>query len=132
MLAGSLYYFVSELGFSEKNCLWVIGSLTVLLSSIALIYAYRLIKTLTSSTYVHAVTIGFLGLTRSLIYMSTRISNDPLTASLAIISLFYIIKSYQTQFRCYFAKALLFTSLVFLSKISSLGLIKNSKYWLNG
>jgi len=51
--------------------------------------------------------------------MSARINNDVLVSALSVVSMFYIVKSYLNGFKNSFFTALLFTTLLFLTKIST-------------
>jgi len=120
IISGIIYSLGTQLRFQENQILFFISGLSCVLSSVALIYAYRLVRRLTSNTFVHYLTVGFLAFTPSLIYMSTRINNDSMTASLAVIALFYIVASYQNKFQKYFIPALLFSALALLTKLSAI------------
>ena len=122
VFTGVIYKICSMFEMEERPSLKVIGTVTSLLSSIALIYAYRLIRLLTKDKIVHNLVIAFLALTPSLIYMSARTNNDPWASSLAIISLFYIIASFKHDFQKYFWPAVIWSAMLFLTKISSLGI----------
>ncbi len=117
---GSLYALLAWFGVDEANILRAISMSTSVLSCIGLVYAYKLVKELSDKVLVNALTIGFLCFTPSFIYMSSRINNDPWAFSLSCIALFFIISSYKKQWKVGFTPALVFTSLLFLTKVSSL------------
>ncbi len=122
VFTGIIYKICSLFDMQERPSLKVIGTVTTLLSSIALLYAYRLVCLLTKDKIVHNLVVAFLAFTPSLIYMSARTNNDPWAASLAIISLFYIVASFKHDFRKYFWPAVIWSALLFLTKISALGI----------
>lgn len=117
---GGLYAALEQAGMAKSNILIAISWLTTLLSCVGLIFAYRLIRLLTDDSFVQSCTMVFLGFMPSLVYMSSRINNDPWSAALALITLYYLVASYQVQWQRYFYRALIFCSLLFLTKISSL------------
>lgn len=119
IVSGSIYKLGDLAGFSKDQLLFFISGLSCVLSCIGLIYAYRLIKLLSENVFVHYLAIGFLAFTPSLIYMSSRINNDSMAASLAIVSLYYIVAGYQNQFQKYFTLALIWSSLTLLTKVSA-------------
>ena len=120
VISGAIYRLGTYLRFQENQTLFFISGFTCVLSGVSLVYAYLLVRRLTSNTFVHYLTVGFLAFTPSLVYMSTRINNDSMTTSLAIIALFYVVASYQNQFRKYFSAALLFSALALLTKVSAI------------
>lgn len=120
LTTGGIYSLLEHLDLSKNNILKVISFITSILSCVGLIYAYRLVRLLTTDTLVHNLTMGFLCFVPSFIYMSSRINNDPWAAALACIAFFYITLSYKHHWQKYLYKALLFCSLAFLTKISAL------------
>jgi len=120
IISGVIYNLGHRLGYQEKQLLFFISGFSCVLSGIALIYAYGLAKRLTDNKFVHYLTVGFLAFTPSFIYMSTRINNDSMTASLAVIALFYVVASYQGKFQKYFLPALVFSALALLTKVSAI------------
>jgi len=121
-LAGGLYALSSELGFSEKMSLEIIGYFSFLCSVAFLIYGYKFIALLTNEKHVKTIAMVFLALTPSLVYLSARISNDTLVMALSAAALYTMVKSYQTQFKNYFYIAIITTTLLFLTKISTAGI----------
>lgn len=117
---GAVYAVLEQSGIGATNTLMAISWLTTLLSCVGLIYAYRLVRLLSENTFVQSCTMIFIGFMPSLVYMSSRINNDPWLAALSIITLYYLIASYQVQWQRYFYRALIFSTLMFLTKISSL------------
>lgn len=118
-LAGMIYAFLNYLNFTEEKIFYVLTLLSLTLSAISLIFAYKTLKLITESKFITNITLGFLAFTPSLIYMSSRINNDILNMTLAILALYYIIKSSKSYFENYFFTALLFTTLIFFTKLSS-------------
>ena len=119
---GLIYKSGVLLELQERKILFYISGFSFVTTSIALVYGYRLVRRLTKNIFAQSFTIGFLGLTPSFVYMSTRINNDPLTFALVTIGLFYLVASYQNQFQKYFVRALFFTTLAFLTKLSAVSL----------
>ena len=121
MVAGTIFKAGQLLNYQEGQILYFISGVTSVLSCIALIFAYRLVRLLAPNNhFVHFLTIGFLAFTPSIQYMSARISNDPFSFSLATIALFYIVASYKKSFNQYLFPALLFSSLALLTKVSTI------------
>jgi len=121
-LAGGLYALSTELGFSEKISLEIIGYFSFLCSVTFLIYGYKFIALLSNKKRVKNIAMVFLALTPSLVYLSARISNDTLVMALSAAALYTMVKSYQTQFKNYFYITLITTTLLFLTKISTAGI----------
>jgi len=119
MVSGTVFAIARAFGLSDWHSLWSVGWVTVLLNSVSLIFAYRLVRLFTSNVLAQNLTMAFLCFTPSLIYMSTRISNDPFAASFSIIALFYIFSSYQHDFKKYFFTALFWCTALFMTKISA-------------
>jgi len=125
-----LYYFITagiyslsiDLGFNDAKTLEIIGYFSFICSVLFLIYGYKFIALLSDNRRVKTIAMIFLALTPSLVYLSARINNDALVMALSAISLYYIVKSYQNQFKENFYIALFFTSLLFLTKISVAGI----------
>ncbi|MCH9741029.1 MAG: glycosyltransferase family 39 protein [Epsilonproteobacteria bacterium] len=119
IITATLYAVSSSWGFSEQEALYGLGYFSLFCSFIFLIYGYRLLQLLTSSRWVQTVSMTFLALTPSLVYMSARINNDVLVMALSSMALFYTVRSYQHGFQKGFYIALLSVSLLFLTKVSS-------------
>ncbi len=119
-LAGLMYAFFEYLNYSEKEIFYFLTLFSLTLSIISLIFAYKTLKLITESKFIINITLGFLAFTPSLIYMSARINNDILNMTLAILALYYIIKSSKGYFENYFYTALIFTTLIFFTKLSSI------------
>ncbi len=122
LVNGLLYAVLEQLQFTEALILRVISFTTALLSCVGLVYSYRLLKLLTDRILIRALTLAFLCFIPSLIYLSSRINNDPWAFGLASIALFYLISSYHARWQKHFIAALLFTSLAFMTKVSTLTL----------
>ena len=122
VLTGSLFAVARSFGLTEWQGLWTVGWATVFINAVSLIYAYRLVRLFTTNILVQNLTMAFLCFTPSLIYMSTRISNDPFAASFAILALFYIVSSYQQDFKRHFGAALFWCTALFLTKVSAVAI----------
>lgn len=120
LVNGFIYAALDSLGVTKPSILIAISGVGTLLSCISLLFAYRLTRLLTDNTLVQNLTLCFLCFTPSLIYMSTRINNDSWVASLSIIALYYIVASYRTGFAEKLGYALIFSSLLFLTKLSGM------------
>ena len=118
VLMAGLYNLLMSNGFSDMDALYGIGYFSLLCSVLFLFYGYKLINLLTQEQFTKVIAIVFISLTPSIVYLSARINNDSLVMALAIISIFYIIKSYKNNFEKYFYIALFSVSLLFLTKIS--------------
>jgi hypothetical protein len=122
-----LYYIISailytlgiKLGMNGMDTLYIVGYLSLICSILFLYYTYKFIVLLTNNKWTQTVAVLFVSFTPSLVYLSARINNDSLVLVLSIVSLFYIVKSYQSNFLESFIPALLWTSLLFLAKISA-------------
>ncbi len=117
---GALYNLLERAGIEKANILRVISFTTALLSCVGLIFAARLLPRLTSSLRAQAAALGFLCFCPSLLYMSTRINNDPWAMSLGIIALYYIVRAYQSAWQTGVLAAVISTSLLFMTKVSAL------------
>jgi hypothetical protein len=125
-----LYYFITsglytifiENGFSDQEALHHLGYFSLFCSVIFLYYSYFLLKLLSKNQWVHMVGVIFVSLTPSLVYMSARINNDALVMVLSTLSLYFIIKSYQSKFQDGFYLALVGVSLLFFTKVSTMTL----------
>ncbi len=114
-----LYYIITATIYKLFNGdLNYIGYFSIFCSTLFLIYSYRLLS-LIADRYTIYIAILFLSFTPSLIYMSARVNNDVLVLALSTISIYYIVKSYLNHFKRYFSIALTFTTLLFLTKIST-------------
>ncbi len=122
VVTAGIYSFSTSLGSSEKMALEYIGYFSFFCSALFLIYGYKFISLLTTNRSVKTISMIFLALTPSIVYISARINNDSMAMALSAISLYYIVKSYQSHFSSSFFMALLFTSLLFLTKISTLSI----------
>ena len=121
-LTGWIYSLSVHFGLSQKLALEFIGYFSFLCSILFLIYGYRFMGLLTKNMRLKTIAMIFLALTPSVVYISARINNDSMVMALSAMALYYILKSYQHQFKKNFYKALLFTSLLFLTKISALSI----------
>jgi hypothetical protein len=120
LMTGGLYSLFVENGFSDQEALHHLGYFSLFCSAIFLYYSYRLLTLLSKNEWVHMVGVIFVSFTPSLVYLSARINNDALVMALSTLSLYLIIKSYQSQFRYHFFMALASVSLLFLTKISTM------------
>ncbi len=120
LITGGIYSYLVDFGFSDQEALHGIGYFSLFCSMIFLYYSYLLLKLLSKNRWVHLVGVIFVSLTPSLVYMSARINNDSLVMGLSTLSLYLIIKSYQSKFKHSFFMALASVSLLFLTKISTL------------
>jgi hypothetical protein len=115
-----LYYIITAFIYKVSNGnLEYIGYFSILCSTLFLIYSYKLLNIVTKNRYTIYIALLFLSFTPSLIYMSARINNDVLVMALSTISIYYIVKSYINYFKKHFFTALVFTTLLFLTKIST-------------
>ena len=117
---GVLYAISTHMGLSEKLALHTISGVTTLLSCIGLIYAYRLFRILTQNSLIHYIGVGFLAFTPSLVFMGSRINNDPWAFALASIALFYVFAAYRSEFKRFLVPMFVFSSAALLTKISSI------------
>ena len=121
-ITGAIYSLSTYFGFNEQSALQHIGYFSLFSSMLFLIYGYRLIALLSNNLQVKVVAMVFLALTPSLVYMSARINNDAMVMGLSAMALYSIVKSYKSAFKNGFPMALLLTTLLFLTKISTLGI----------
>ncbi len=122
IITATIYNISMQLGFSDKSSLEFIGYFSFFCSILFLIYGYKFINLLSKEKWVKITSMIFLALTPSIVYMSARINNDALVMALSASSLYYIVKSYQGQFKNFFYRALISVSLLFLTKISAGGI----------
>ena len=122
LILGYLYNLSSSMGYSESETMIQLGYISLLSSALFLYYGYRFVLLLTDNRVVQLTAITFISLTPSLVYMSTRINNDALVMALAVMTLYSLLKSFQSNFRDHFYRALLLVSLLFLTKISTLSI----------
>ena len=122
IITATLYNLSMQLGFSDKSSLEFIGYFSFFSSVLFLVYGYKFITLLSKEKWVQIISMIFLALTPSIVYMSARINNDALVMALSASSLYYIVKSYQSQFKHSFYRALVSISLLFLTKISAGGI----------
>jgi hypothetical protein len=119
LVTAGLYSLLSNFALTEKELIFGIGYISLLSSIAFLYYGYRFISLLSQSLWVQTVAMVFISLTPSIVYLSARINNDSLVMALSAFSLYYILKSYQSEFKTDFYTALLGVSLLFLTKIST-------------
>ena len=119
LLAAAIYKFQILIGLSENISLHNIAYISLVGSIVFLIFSYNFIRLLSNSFFVTNVLLVFTSLTPTLIYMTTRVNNDALVMPLATATLFYLIKSYKSNFNKYFFITLILTTVLFLTKISS-------------
>lgn len=122
IITGGLYGILTKMGFNDTDALHHLGYFSLLCSLIFLYYSYRFIALLTQDRWIQLVAMIFISLTPSLVYVSTRISNDSLVLALSIMAIYYTIKAYQEQFKKGFLMALVMVSLLFLTKVSASGI----------
>ena len=121
LITGAFYALFVEYGLSDAEALHGLGYFSLVCSFLFLYYSYRLIELLSSDRWVQFVAMIFVSLTPSLVYLSARINNDALVMALSVISIYYIVKSYQQGFQGGFFVALTTTTLLFLTKVSAGG-----------
>lgn len=119
ILTAGLYGLFSSFDMSERHVLQGVGYLSLLSGFVFVYYSYKLLSLLTREKWIVTVGMVFISLTPSLVYMSARINNDSLVMALSVLSLFYIVKSYQAKFQTDFYKALAVLSMLFMTKISA-------------
>ena len=117
---GSIYRFLDLAGMIKEHKLFVLGVFSLIFSIIFIIYAYKFIKLLTKDNFIINTFLSFLCFTPSFIFMSGRISNDVLTMTLGIMSLYYLTAFYFKNTDENFIKAVIFIMLAFVTKINSL------------
>ena len=122
VVTAGIYSFATSLGSSDKMALEYIGYFSFICSTLFLVYAYKFVALLSKSKRVQTIAMIFLALTPSIVYISARINNDSMVMALASMSLYYVVKSYQSDFKESFFVALLVSSLLFLTKISALSI----------
>lgn len=119
-----LYYIISAFVYTigeqlHMDALQLVGYFSLFCSFIFLVYSYKFVRLLTSNVWTQTVAILFVSFTPSLVYMSAQINNDALVMGLSSLALYYIVKSYQSTFKISFYSAMLWTTLLFLTKIST-------------
>jgi len=122
-----IYYIISAIiykigifwGATDTQAIYIEGYFSLFCSIAFLIYSYRLLRLLTSNQWVQTIAMFYITLTPSIVYMSSRINNDVLVMALSPMALFYIIKSYQNSFQKEFYPAIVTTTLLFLTKVST-------------
>ncbi len=122
LISAAIYSIASGLGFSDFDALSIIRGLSFLCSVVFLIYGYKFVGLLTENKRIKSIAMIFLALTPSLVYLSGRINNDAIVMVLSAAGLYYIVKSYQNKFNKYFYPALICTTLLFATKISTAGM----------
>ena len=122
LITGGLYHLFIENGFNDQEALHHLGYFSLFCSAIFLYFSYRLLTFLSQNQWLHMVGVIFISLTPSLVYLSARINNDSLVMALSTLSLYLIIKSYQSKFQHHFFMALVSVSLLFLTKVSTVTL----------
>lgn len=118
-LTGKFFAILDYFGMPEKNILMMIASLSTAMMSATLIIAYATIKQITKSAFILNTSLGFLAFTPSFVFLSAQINNDPLNYFLAALALYNIVLYHNTNRGKHFAYALIFSALVFLTKVSS-------------
>lgn len=119
LITAAIYSVLAYFDFMEENILHGIGFFSLLCSFIFLYYSDKFIALLTASRWVRGVAIAYLAFTPSIVYISARINNDVLVMALSSFSLYYIIKSYKSNFVESFTPALIGVSLLFMTKLSA-------------
>lgn len=122
-----LYYFISaaiydigmKLGLSSASALFNVGYFSLFCSLAFLYYSYKLISLLTQNKWTGSIALSFIAFTPSFVYLCARINNDSLTMALSVFSLYYIVKSCNSNFSNSFYPALIGTSLLFLTKVTA-------------
>jgi len=119
IIAALIYKAVVALGYTASDALMSVGVFSLICSLIFLVYTYKLLDLLHASFFVRSVTLLFVSLTPSIVYLSARINNDVLVMALASLSLYYIVRYYFSTRSADFYPALLFVSALFLTKVSA-------------
>ncbi len=119
VISGVIYSISIKLGLSNMSALYAVGYFSLFCSVVFLYYSYKFVSILTANRWIQTVAMIFVSLTPSLVYLSAGINNDALVMVLSAISLYYIVKSYQSDFKVSFYPALVWTNLLFLTKISA-------------
>ncbi len=118
-LTGKIFAILSFLSISQDSILMFIASLSTSMMSFTLIIAYGILKNITQDRFIINTALAFLAFTPSFVFLSAQINNDPLNYFLASLALYYIIKYYNIEKFRYFVYALIFSVLVFITKVSS-------------
>jgi len=121
ILTGGLYSFLMGIGFNDQEALHGLGYFSLLCSMVFLYFSYRLMALLTTDRWVQLVAMIFISLTPSLVYLSARINNDALVMALAVMAIYYSVKSFKSKFQTHFYFALITVGLLFLTKLSTAG-----------
>ncbi len=119
LISAGLYSLFVQMGLTSNEAVYSLGYISLVYSFIFLIYSYRFLCLLISNQWVLAAAMAFLALTPSIVFISARINNDSLVIMLSAMSLFYIVRSYLTDFKQGFVSAIICTSLLFLTKVSA-------------
>jgi len=122
LISAGIYSFLSNFALTEKELIFGVGYISLISSIVFLYYGYRFVSLLTQSVWVQTISIIFISLTPSLVYLSARINNDSLVMALSAFVLYNIVKSYQSGFTTNFHLALFGVSLIFITKISAASL----------
>lgn len=118
-LTGKLMALLSAAGMEEAMILDGIALLSLLMMCATLVIAYRILRQLTEERFIINTALAFLAFTPSFIFLSGQINNDPLNYFLAASAIYFIVRYDGSRRFSHFAFALLFSLLVFLTKVSS-------------
>ncbi len=119
LVAGKLFALLHYFGVDESRTLMLIASLSAIMMIAILPIAYATVKMMTPSRFITIAALGFLAFTPSFVFLSGQINNDPLNFFLASVAIYYSVKYYFSGNSRAFFGALLFTVLVFMTKVSS-------------
>ena len=119
LITALIYTVSTKFGFSDMQALYHIGYFSVFCSIVFLYYGYKFLFLVTQNIWATSVGLLFLSFTPSIVYLSARINNDALVMALSALCLYYIVKSYKSNFKIDFYKALGSVSLLFITKISA-------------
>ncbi|WP_096087462.1 hypothetical protein [Agaribacterium haliotis] len=120
VLNGAIFAAMKGMGLEKSSILFYISALAMLLNCVALYYFLGLLKRLTPDRLLQYAAFCFYAFMPSLVFASTRISNDSWTLALATMAAYFVVAAWQTGWSKFFYRALIFTSFAFLCKISTL------------
>ena len=119
IVTGGIYSLLAQMGLSENGALYGVGYFSLFCSFVFLYYGYKFIVLVLESHWARVVAMLFLSLTPAIVYLAAYINNDVLVIALSAFSLYYIVRSYYSDFREGFWRALIGVSLLFMTKLSA-------------
>jgi hypothetical protein len=119
LIMGKIFAFLSYFSISEENILMFIASISTLMMSVTMFVSYGTLKNITKNQFIINTSLAFLAFTPSFIFLSAQINNDTLNYFLASVAIYYIVKFYNDDTKNSFIFALIFSALVFMTKVSS-------------